>query len=83
LPEFTDITVPFPVPAPIDVLNVLPSIQLTVLFAFALRYVTADGFVDVNTFDPTVVLTKEVPQAEPVETGTPVPGYTIPEPPDG
>src|SRR5574343_77923 len=58
----TDVTVPLVelVPAPIAVLNVAASNQLTVLSAFALKNVIADGFVDVNIFPPIVVAPNDV-----------------------
>ncbi len=53
------VTVPFPVPAPISDLKFAADLAVTVLSAFILRNVSADGFVNVNRFSPTVVPPRE------------------------
>jgi hypothetical protein len=74
LPEkATDVTVPVVelVPAPIAVRNVAASRVLTVLSAFTLRNVIAEGLVSVNRLPPTVVAPKFV--RAPAASVAPVP----------
>ena len=51
----TEVTVPFPVPAPISVLKSAALLAVTVLSAFTRKNVIAPGFVKVNKLEPTVV----------------------------
>jgi hypothetical protein len=71
----TDVTVPFPVPAPIAERNEAASSAETVLSAFILGNAMAEGSVNVKKFAPTVVAPRLVRAAEAVVA--PVPPLAI------